>query len=427
MSREDASLRFRSIHHSVGQGLMSSGVLKFCQDSGQRSALLTTVFDCGTVTGNAEERDKRIYTELEQLGCSTTKIDVLYISHFDEDHVNGLPLLIPRFRPTKVVMPAVPAAERLMRIVATRSSDDLLQVSELTWNLVLDPVSHLEQMTDGESEVILLEPNIDESVGSSDPLEPPDASSAGAPLVMLPTGKNLGRGVVWSSEGEAMWLLRPWVQPPVQLRTDAFIKALGYPDEDAFNRALPDLLKNIETERGKIRAAYEKVVPRKTDLMNFTSLCLYSGPPPSLKFYADSEECEDCWFWFSLLSGGCCISESRGSVRLCPEKPGWISTGDATLKPRRSFELFKTAFKDVFAITGQVTLPHHGSSNNIRAEMIEALPEETIWIASSGSTNTYGHPSHDLLQMLTTAGRQIVLVNESASSRVKKCVGLRQR
>lgn len=425
MFREDASLRFRSIHHSVGQGLMSSGVLKFCQDSGQRSTLLTTVFDCGTVTGDVEERDKRICMELGQLECST--IDVLYISHFDEDHVNGLPLLIPRFRPTKIVMPAVSAAERLMRIVATRSSDELLQVSEVTWNLVLDPVSHLEQMTDGESELIVLEPNIDESVGSSEPLEPPDASSAGAPLVALPTGKNLGRGVVWSSEGETMWLLRPWVQPAVGLRTHAFIEALGCSDEAAFNRALPKLLEKIETERGRIRAAYEKVVPRKTDLMNFTSLCLYSGPPPSLKFDADSEECEDCGSLVSLFLGCCYTSESRGSVRVCPEKPGWISTGDATLKPRRSLELFRTAFKDVFAITGQITLPHHGSSNNIRAEMIEAFPEETIWIASSGSTNRYGHPSHDLLQALTTAGRQMVVVNESASSRLVKCVGVCHR
>lgn len=120
MYREDASLRFRSIHRSVGQGLMSGGVLKLCQDSDQSSTqLLTAVFDCGTFTGNAEERGKRICTELDQLRCSTT--DVFCISHFDEDPVNGLPLLIPSFRPTKIVMPAVPAAERLMRIVATRS------------------------------------------------------------------------------------------------------------------------------------------------------------------------------------------------------------------------------------------------------------------------------------------------------------------
>ena len=426
MSKEDSSLRFQLIHHSVGQGLMSSGMLKICQESIQRSAhLLTTVFDCGTVTGNADQREERICIELDLLARSTDRVDVLYISHFDEDHVNGLPLLLQFFKPTKIIIPAVTAAERLMRIVSTRSSDELLQMSEVTWKLVLDPVGHLNEMTGGESEVILLEPGMVERVGSSDFLEPPDTSSDGTPLVTLPTRNNFGQGVVWSPKGEAVWILRPWVQPPLRSRTKAFVKALGYPDEDTFNRDLPDLLANIERERARIKEAYENVVPRKTDLLNFTSLCLYSGPPPSLEFDADSE-CQHCDFWVSLFFGGCWIDESRSSVRVCPDKPGWICTGDATLKPRRSFEQFKTAFKDVFGMTGQVTLPHHGSSNNTRSEMVEALPEETIWIASSGSTNSYGHPSQDILQMLTTAGRQLVVVNESTRSRVVKCVGLRQ-
>lgn len=91
-----------------------------------------------------------------------------------------------------------------------------------------------------------------------------------------------------------MWLLRSWVQPPVRLRTNAFIEALGYPDKDTSNRALPDLLENIKTERAGLMVAYGKVVPRKTDLLNFTSSSLYSGPPPSLKFVADSEEREHC-------------------------------------------------------------------------------------------------------------------------------------
>lgn len=429
MANPPLLMRFKSTHHSVGQGLMSSGVLKIWRESEQGSvsqiARLTTVFDCGTVTGNANERNERICAEMNWLSHSTNRIDVLYISHFDEDHVNGLPLLVPRFKPRKIVIPAVTAAERLMRIVATRNADELLQVSEETWNLVVDPISHLGNMAGDETEIIPLEPRMDAGVDSSDLRVPPGRSPDDAPMVTLPTKKNFGQGVVWSSMGEAVWILRPWVQPPVQLRTNVFITALGYPDEKTFNNSLPSLLENIEVERGKIRAAYEKAVARKTDLLNFTSLCLYSGPPPSLNFEADSKECKECGFWFAPIEGGCMTRSSRGLIRVCSRKPGWISTGDATLKPRSALGRFTGAFKDVFGITGQVTLPHHGSRNNIRSEMIEALPEETIWIASSGSTNTYRHPSHEVLHMLASSGRQIVLVNESPNSRVVKCLGVR--
>lgn len=130
-------LWFWSVQHSVGQGLMHSGVLADgdqLKKSGEN--LLSVVYDCGTLTG---KRKKLIRREVDLLASRIDSLDALYISHFDDDHVNGLPELFDRFTPSLIAIPHVTAAERFFRVVHARGGYGLSTLGQVTRGMLLNP------------------------------------------------------------------------------------------------------------------------------------------------------------------------------------------------------------------------------------------------------------------------------------------------
>lgn len=104
--------------HPVGQGAFYSEVLKI-----DDIVLKTVVYDCGTTT-----EGKYLNNEIKNLFAknSNKPIDLLFISHFHEDHINGIPDLINSKKVNKIVIPNV-------------SSGDF--ILEYTHNLILNPLS----------------------------------------------------------------------------------------------------------------------------------------------------------------------------------------------------------------------------------------------------------------------------------------------
>lgn len=91
------------IVHPVGQGgFVSETVL----DSG-----FTVVFDCGCKAKNSIGLLTR---EINNLKHSASSIDRLVVSHFDEDHVNGLSLLVSAIPIREVLIPFIPKEFRLV-------------------------------------------------------------------------------------------------------------------------------------------------------------------------------------------------------------------------------------------------------------------------------------------------------------------------
>lgn len=89
----------RRIFHPVGHGAFF--VERFYLDEDN---VLNVVYDCGdNKTGHA---DKAISNEFGKASNGRQEVDVLFISHFDNDHVSALPTLAKYMKPsTKVFMP----------------------------------------------------------------------------------------------------------------------------------------------------------------------------------------------------------------------------------------------------------------------------------------------------------------------------------
>lgn len=142
--------------HAVGQGLFYSGRIEVGSDA------FKFAFDCGSYHADAILREIDTF-EIEMLKGSE-ELDLLVISHFDEDHVNHISDLLLKVKKVKrLVIPFLDFEERLyllMRIYERRTgrgSRGPAGVSPEIARLILDPIGYLSNYLDGDSEVYLIE------------------------------------------------------------------------------------------------------------------------------------------------------------------------------------------------------------------------------------------------------------------------------
>ena len=128
---------FKRTLHPVGQGAFFSE--QFFSSSNE--CLFSVIYDCGSTS------KQLLYHEIEQLEKS---IDIMFISHFDNDHINGLKTLINKgllnFR-SVVVIPFI--YPKLIKILLPEMKDELSEES----------FEALEALFNSDAKIIGLEDN----------------------------------------------------------------------------------------------------------------------------------------------------------------------------------------------------------------------------------------------------------------------------
>lgn len=89
------------IFYPVGQGAF------YVEKHGKRNI----VYDCGSDTFKAKEYDEKKKQIIADAFSKEEEIDILFISHFHEDHVNMIPFLKDRVHIKRVVMPLLDPKE----------------------------------------------------------------------------------------------------------------------------------------------------------------------------------------------------------------------------------------------------------------------------------------------------------------------------
>jgi len=111
--------------------------------------------------------------EFQDEGVVAPTVDLLFLSHFDRDHISGVAELLSKVRVRDVVIPLVPLWQRLAMLF---ESDEY--VSKEVTAFFLDPVRSLWALADGRIErIILVEPS---SPGDEGGL---DADAGGVPEI----------------------------------------------------------------------------------------------------------------------------------------------------------------------------------------------------------------------------------------------------
>ena len=353
------------IFHPVGQGGFYSESFKTNNNN------FNVVYDCGSISRGVDKVISNSFDKNED-------IDILFISHFDSDHVNKINILKNSVGKIKTV---------IMPLLSEEDKDFLPLVYKWLgseYKNSLDILNNPKEFFGSETKIIWVR----EVVESRDE----ESNQEIRDVAEIEDGAEIkgGENINFSLEGRKFWIYKPYNYKN-KIRHKELLKKFRE------NNILINDLKDIEyifNHIKEIRKCYKEV----EGSINQNSLVLYSN----LIEYKDSTACiyiyirEDYWkfhpFWRY------CFSKNQFNL-------GCIYTGDVHLKT--IVDDFKNKIKrcKYYLPVNTIQVPHHGSKNGFDIDFFNDFSEgrrRIISPISFGLSNPYGHPSSMVIKQLTS-------------------------
>lgn len=344
------------------------------------------VYDCGTST-DVKIINNKIDNEFE-VG---EDIEAVFISHLDNDHINGIEFLLKHCKVKNLFFPLVTSEDKVylkLKHLLTHSNDDFAYkfidnpkeaFSEI--NLDYTPSLHQVTYTDKDNEYIF----------------------NGIDAQRIPSGENVARYVF--SDAQSIYKTN-WKLIPFNFRQDERVKQLNsalqeeFTDYNSMDELLNHLLDNYEKNMEKIKSAFKKV---KGDF-NTNSMTLFSGVCDD--YYRQSK---------CVINKGCC------TICGCPDCRGFIKPngclylGDYDTRGKQKWEELYEAYNEYWKYIGCVQIPHHGSRHNYHKELSKI---NAYYIISAGYKNKYQHPHSVVIKDLFFNNCDVNIVTEFQGSQV---------
>lgn len=349
------------------------------------------VYDCGSVSKGVDKVISDSFHKDED-------IDILFISHFDSDHVNKIGILKNSVRKIKsVVMPLLSDKHKCILLALYRSLGKGCENSE---KIIREP----NEFFGGETKIIWIK-KVDDSVSEENiNQELIDINEIGSSTI------DSGVNISFNINGKRFWVYKPY----------------NYENEERYKQ-LRDILDTegisidnlkdinyINNNTKKIRSCYKKVRGN----INQNSLVLYSNFSQE-KFYDMYQEHDiymyrrrRCCYFFSQHLGCLCrhhiFNDWDGRFEV-----GCIYTGDVDLAVIRPDFVRRIKQFAHYLPIGTIQVPHHGSKNGFDINFFEDLDETACKIMSPisfGLSNSYGHPSSMVVGQLVLKGHLPVCV-----------------
>jgi hypothetical protein len=363
---------FERVFAPVGQGAFYFERHDFF--SGQN---FTMVYDCGALYVSSSKK------EVVRSFLKDEIVDVLFISHFDYDHISLIPRLVEVARAIRlVVIPFLSKSEK----------EILLSFYKILGGRYAFVANFIENLTDiFGSDSVIVEILPEEGEGEID-------------LDNLPKGRVTEHG------GLKFFKKDYWLYIPYNLHSSRkakilrnLLKRAGI-DIERFTKDI-DYVNSLISDtnyRRKIRSIYNKLEGN----INSNSLLVYSGPIMN-----------------SLIFRTLLLLEELSAVELCEpylrlndRKSACLYTGDFDLNVN-SFSL-RQRFNKYWNIIGTIQVPHHGSKHNFCGKNFKRM----VYAPISTGKNPYGHPSKYTLQELFKLNTSPVLVTERVGFKQLGCV-----
>lgn len=411
-------LSTRFSFYPAGQGTFSGGSLESLRNPW---TTFSWIYDCGCV----KKHQKQLISEIDRLALlgkssgGMPRLDLVFVSHFDLDHVSGLVDLLSKFEVVTLVLPLIPLWQRMVLAVSTRwSSSPRLQ------EFLIDPLRFVAQLDGAQVHQVYLVPpsnptssNVDNDPNDVRPAPMPDlvrdaivpsrtmdlpiggarsdslmASIDQPPFrvnALAPGGKLLVSGV---------WEFVPYNEPNLKIKATPTFRA-------AVTRVGSALLAAPQSQRsailGRLKRIYDRTFGKRAKQRNQISLFVYAGPIGRYR----AVDWGHVYFEraISLLSAGQTVDAcSSGQCAICAQrdepttKAGILYTGDGYLDSIISFN-------DLRAYLGYRRLGdlrvfqvmHHGARANWHKGLARKLaPHSSVYCADP--KYVYGHPHKDV-------------------------------
>jgi hypothetical protein len=420
----------RRTQWAVGHGGFHSGIVQAEHGASQ----VTWMYDCGTASsGKSLSAEFRLFQKRSAHHKPNAKLDLLFLSHFHEDHVGGIGRLIRgKLKISHIFAPLISPLERLLALAA---SDDPIDPSDLDFylNLIADPIQTLLQVSGA---VTLVIPGADGITPNDIPAESPepDSDEAGFSRGTPAAASNSTVANCWDAtstistdSGRPVWVFEPYVlkEFDTHMVLQTFKNELALvlnTDVSTLDQKLSDsagilrLIKNRSC-RAKFRQAYENVLAAtslKPDL-NLTSLCLYSGP-----HYPAYRTWRSRWPIHNVAQEDMNDWIDRHEIGAWTLQSGWLHTGDASLQHQGRREEFLAFYQRRLPNVGAFLLPHHGADTSFDAELLQAMDSNPLCIAASKPGHGgkgWIHPGHTVVGAVSANGNHLLVVSDTPSSR----------
>lgn len=359
--------------HPVGQGAFYSE--KFETQSGDT---FTIVYDCGSTTLPKKLLDRKIKTAFPK----DSEIDILFISHFHADHINGIETLKKHCKIKTVILPELaPEAKALLKTVYFLENDSFDKLSYEKFELLIEnPVSFFGEE---RTQIITIEPVEGELQSNDEQLSEPIDISGVRGNRTFPSATTFSHPQVY-----------PWLFIPFNYKQEERRKQ--FEDAIAAKGIKPESLNDISeiTKQQKlIKEAYESI---DGDL-NVNSMLLYSGSQ------------------YERFRVNRFVSRARSFFGDRTYPAGCLYTGDINFNTDGIAGEVSKRLRRLFCFLDTIQVPHHGSTHNFEKSILK-MRRIHYAIFSFGSNNTYGHPSDLVVEEVVKEGVLPCLITEDPSS-----------
>lgn len=370
--------------HPVGQGAFYSETL-------HRSGLNDDkhiVYDCGVLPMSS-----RLEEEINNFLPKGSTIDIMFISHFHADHVNGLKLLAERYKIKNLVLPQIENYEWFYFL------ENYLTAGIADENIIEDVKNSVD-----DAKIIQVAPreengdrNVSEEFASIDGLGGRIINGL-SPLVI-------------DRQNFALWHFIV-VNPLLKGDLDALRTAIEDVDYDGRKITIEDLYqpKILDAIRKDLQSIYEKVFKGGNEY----SMCMLSELANRKEYRSYS--------WYNRRNRLCMGCRLYGYDDI----DGGLYCGDADFLHCDTLDCLKKRLGGRENNVGMLQLPHHGSKENFNIELLNWLGDATVTFACYGSPNRYKHPSSDVMGLAGTYS-YVAGVNQFKSNVLTERIDVRRR
>lgn len=351
---------------NAGQGLFYIG--EIYRSKGEKFKF---IYDCG---GN------NISGAINQHITQGEVIDMLVISHFDDDHINGLSDLFNK----------VSKIKRIFIPYYMGKEDYLLLMAYVYGNgATFDDVDEIVLVNSSEG---------DEDERDFNKIRIGDFLDIDGYRLPNTKIKKIGNTVLTVEE---KWIFK-FYNAKIKVNTNTIISDINNLISNNNCKDLEELLKrNLNAAKVGLRRIYSNYCSSKynNSKQNQSSLCLYHAPM----------ERETCGIQLMLDNG------VRFERYIEMHRYGTMLTGDISLKTKKNpknYNEFKEHYKNEKDDIGIFLLPHHGANNNWNSCILYNFRLTPIFLNSSGINNRFKHPGSMVIKELQNDGRIVCFANE---------------
>ena len=365
------------IFHPVGQGAFYS----------ERHENHNIVYDCGTHYFNRGK--KGIKNTISQSFSKDEIIDILFISHFDYDHVSLIEHLKKSVKKIRlVVMPLLCDDEKILLCNIFKALGEKALVT-----LVENP----EEFFGAKTHIIRVKLSSEKKINSKGKTDKDTPSITS--LNNINKYSEIPSGTLIAIEEHSDWIFIPF-NYEYKDRSKEFLNKLRANNIDINELKNPDY--DYTKHRKTIKETYEEVGD-----INENSMFLYSGPTINKKnfyyTYLYRPNKHYCHFYFHPFHN---IKQDRVACLYTGDGDLNIVDGEKTV--------IEKIYERYWNLIGTIQIPHHGSLYSFNNKILK----DNVFICpiSVGKDNPYGHPSIKVISEILSHKSYPIYVTEDIDS-----------